>query len=331
MNFFNEIKRPMRAAKLESIEELRDKEFPLLGSIKYDGFRLCTHPPIGGGKKCRALSRTLKPIRNAHIRELIENFLPPGIEAEILTYETAKYDPFNVISEKVTAYDGCPKFHVMIFDYVPMGAETTMSFMERFTILQMLKLPQFAIVISQRPIATREEALSFHKANIENGYEGTIFRRPSSPYRFGKLTRNLGYVLKLKEEDSSEAYVVDFVELQHNDNEATTDELGYTKRSTHQANKRGGETLGAFICSFKQAFPLDVMNVQGMSDLEFSKSEYFKVGTGVLTATEKAMIWNDREKYRFRIINFKHQKAGEKEKPRFGRFHGWRHKEDIVK
>src|ERR1019366_5223919 len=53
-----------------------------------------------------------------------------------------------------------------------------------------------------------------------------------------------GYLLKLKRYDDCEAVVTGMEELMHNDNEAFTNELGRTARSSAKDGKRGAGVLG---------------------------------------------------------------------------------------
>jgi hypothetical protein len=76
-----------------------------------------------------------------------------------------------------------------------------------------------------------------------------MLRDPNGPYKFGRSTRKEGYLLKLKRFCDSEAEVIGVVELMHNGNEAKTNALGRTERSTRKAGKTGMGVLGALACA----------------------------------------------------------------------------------
>ena len=89
----------------------------------------------------------------------------------------------------------------------------------------------------------------------------------------------------------------------HNGNEATTNELGRTKRSSHQAGKTGRGDLGALIVRFY--------------DVEFN------IGTG-FDDVERAEIWNHRDRFLGKLAKFKYFSVGVKDAPRHPVFLGWR-------
>ncbi|HQT78609.1 MAG TPA: hypothetical protein PLD10_16265 [Rhodopila sp.] len=93
-----------------------------------------------------------------------------------------------------------------------------------------------------------------------------------------------------------------------NGNEAIINELGLTKRSTHQANKTGKGTLGALIVRGITAYP-------GVT---------FRIGTG-FDATQRCVFMTDRDKLLGKIVTYKHFPIGAKDAPRHPVFKGFRH------
>ena len=55
-------------------------------------------------------------------------------------------------------------------------------------------------------------------------------------------------LLKVKRFEDGEAGILAVEEQMHNGNEATTNELGRTQRSSHKENKVPMGTLGALVC-----------------------------------------------------------------------------------
>ena len=102
--------------------------------------------------------------------------------------------------------------------------------------------------------------------------------------------------------------VIGFEERMHNTNVPTTNELGYTERSSHQAGLVPMDTLGALILKH-DAGP-------------------FRCGTG-FTDEQRAQIWANRESLTGRMAKIKHFEIGVKDLPRFPVFLDFRAKEDM--
>jgi DNA ligase 1 len=100
----------------------------------------------------------------------------------------------------------------------------------------------------------------------------------------------------------------------HNDNVATVDERGYTKRSSHQENKVGTDTLGALV----------VKGVNG----PFEGVE-FNIGTGFDDRLRKE-IWSKRDYYLRSIVKYKFFAVGVKDAPRHPVFLGFRNAMDVA-
>src|SRR5690606_27777905 len=113
----------------------------------------------------------------------------------------------------------------------------------------------------------------------------------------GRSTAREGHLLKLKRFTDGEAVVIGFEELMHNANEATKDELGYTKRSTHADGKVPMGTLGA----------LKVRDLT--TGIEFS------IGTGY-TAAQRRKLWDARDTLVGKVVKYKHFEGGVKDAPR---------------
>jgi DNA ligase-1 len=93
----------------------------------------------------------------------------------------------------------------------------------------------------------REELDEYESAQVALGYEGVMLADPLARYKFGRATTKGGELLKVKRFVDSEAIILDVVEEMFNGNEAETNELGRTKRSSHQAGKSGKGTMGALV------------------------------------------------------------------------------------
>ena len=144
-----------------------------------------------------------------------------------------------------------------------------------------------------------EEFEEVEAGHLELGFEGTILRGIASTYKHGRATPKENRLTKVKRFEDSEALVVGFEELMHNENEAFIDETGHTKRSDHQANKVAGGKLGKLVCKTPEGVE-------------------FRIGTG-FTMGERKSIWDIRkvlESHGPIYVKYKHQPHGAKDKPR---------------
>jgi len=290
------ITRPMLA---DTIVDLETLQFPIVCSPKLDGIRCLK---ING----KALTRKFKPIPNNYIRTIIEKNYPDGIDGEIMIEGCS----FNEIQSAVMREAGEPKFTFNAFDLVTY--ELTEPFNERLENLRALgPLPKL-VIVPQFVVESLDQLKKLEQTYLAKGYEGVMIRDPSGPYKCGRSTLNEGYLLKLKRFNDSEARVIGFVELQHNINAKEINELGLSKRSTKKEGKVGADTLGKFL----------VRDIK--TDIEF------EVGTGEgLTQELRKKIWDNRNEYYGKIIKYKYQACGVKDKPRFPVWLGFRSEIDL--
>jgi len=172
--------------------------------------------------------------------------------------------------------------------------------------------PGNIIVVEQKLVHSWEEALEQEAISLSLRYEGGMLRSPIQPYKYGRSTLIQNYLIKLKRFETREAVIIGFFEKEHNDNEATLDERGYTKRSSHKENKRAAGTLGGFI----------------VRDLETGVE--FRLGSGIgLDDDLRQKVWNNQEDYMGLIVSYKKLKLGEKDKPRNCTFRGFRDPIDL--
>jgi DNA ligase 1 len=171
----------------------------------------------------------------------------------------------------------------------------------------------FPIILVPQCIAKDEkQLLDLEKLWLGRGFEGVMIRDPNGRYKQGRSTAKEQILLKLKRFVDEEATVLDFVEKQHNDNELEKDALGHAKRSHRKSGMRPAGTLGAFVCESENF------------------TDTFEIGTGRgLTDALRKSIWNNRSKYKGRLVKFRYQAIGTKDRPRGPVFLGFRDKRDL--
>lgn len=302
-----EIKKPMLA---ETCEDLVSLKFPVLATPKLDGIRCLV---IGG----KALSRKFKEIPNRYIQKLVSQ-LPEGLDGELMLKSFfCNEDPlcqklheptFQQVTSAVMSEDGEPDFVYNVFDYV--SADLRLPYNWRMSTLAELKLPEFVSKILPVSIGNLFQLGLFELECLRTGYEGVMVRSYESPYKCGRSTVKEGYLLKIKRFKDSEAIILGFTERMHNENTATKDELGHTKRSSAKSGLVPAGTLGTLVVR------------------DTKSSVQFEIGTGFDDALRKT-IWQNQTAYLTRLVKYKSQEIGTKDKPRFPVFLGFRDERDL--
>lgn len=281
-------------------------QYPVYASPKLDGIRASI---VGG----RLLSRTLKPIPNRHIYGQLSDSHLDGLDGELIVGSPTSKTCYNESVSNVMAFDKTPTYTFYVFD-----DHSNPDAPYRFRRDRMLgsldngawgRFPQICL-LDQNLISNEDDMLSYEAAKVEEGYEGIILRSPGAPYKFGRSTVNEGALIKVKRFEDSEAEIIGFEEEMFNGNEAQTNELGRTKRSTAAVGLVGKQTLGAFRVR------------DCVSGIEFS------IGTG-LTALERKSHWLNRDTSLGGIIKYKFFPVGVKDRPRHPVFLGFRDPRDM--
>jgi DNA ligase-1 len=296
--------RPLLAAKIDgSIEDALDKlTYPLIGSPKIDGIRVLCDPELG------PVTRTLKPIRNAYIRDTLSNPLFRYFDGEIVVGEPHAANLFNQTTSGVMTQDGVPDFKLYVFDDYNAP---TMSYgirleglKDRIRDLAGLEQAKSIMLLERQFLCTRDEVLDYEHDCLQRGFEGIMLRHRDGPYKFGRSTLKEQILIKVKRMADLEAKIIGFDQLMRNDNVATQDALGYTKRSSHKDNKTPDDLLGKLI-------------------VEHETFGVFSVGSGFDVATRE-LIWQNRDEYLGKTVTIKYQECGVVDKPRFPIFKGFR-------
>lgn len=294
--------KPLLAATLEDINTLQET---LFASPKLDGIR-CV---IRDGK---ALSRSLKPLGNERLREVLSHPVLNGLDGELVAGDPTSESAFNSTTRAVRG-EKANSDHV-VFAVFDDFTNPALPFCQRLDTVkqkvlqaQALDLP---VRLVQQSLVYPRDIDAVYQEYLTRGYEGVMLRHPASPYKYGRSTLREGFLLKLKPFADSEAIVIGYEEQMTNQNEATVSELGYTKRSSAQAGKVPAGVLGA----------LRVRDL--VTGVEFS------IGGG-FTAAERKDLWDERESLIGRVAKYKSCIIGVVSAPRFPVFLGWRMQEDM--
>lgn len=277
-----------------------------LVSPKLDGIR-AVH--TGGA----LLTRSLKPIPNRHLQARWSADVLHGLDGELILGDPTAPDVFRQTTSAVMSHAGEPEATFFVFDDF---TEPYRPFTQRLERLQarvtnLVRQGYPIALVPQIAISANDPLERIESAFLGEGYEGLIARHPARSYKFGRATVREASLLKLKRFADGEAVIVRAVELMRNGNEATTNRLGHTERSTAQAGLIPGCTLGA----------LEVRDLE--TGVEFS------IGSGFDQAT-RDRLWAERNHLPGRIAAYRHFPIGNYDRPRFPTFKGVRDPADLA-
>jgi DNA ligase-1 len=162
-------------------------------------------------------------------------------------------------------------------------------------------------------INSPEEAAAFCIECVELGYEGAVFRDPAARHKHGRATAKSNDFWRFKPASVKDCVITGFEEAMENQNEATTNALGRTERSSHKENKVGKGMIGAFLArdvvdgepvgpvlrlgpgSSTHQQRIDWFN--NPDEIVGWPAEYMSLDTGVKDAPRQARFVRRREKY----------------------------------
>lgn len=305
-------KKPMKGEKPDPKYPL---QFPLYASIKYDGIRCYMD-----GNEPRTASN--KEIANLHTRRLLQDCEGmQDMDFELILGDPADPLCYNKTYSAVMSHDGEPELNFYVFDNLAYPNE---PFVDRLNRIKRANLPPQAIIVEQTLVTNQAELDDMYAKVTAAGHEGLILKLPGGLYKYGRSTAKQQWLLKLKPEDDFEFRIEGCYEAMENTNEAFTNELGRTDRSTAAEGLIGKGMLGGFHAvainnGDSQSFPVGVD---------------FNCAPGKLTHKERTDLWQqwlrDPESIKKLIGKCRHFPIGVKDRPRHGRWIGWRAKEDMT-
>jgi hypothetical protein len=287
--------------------DLSKLRFPVVCLVKLDGVN-------GGFLGDSFTSRTLRPFANSKVTEVFSHPALKGFNGELALGSLTDGATCRRTTSLVNSYSFHRKEEVPTlypFDYVT-DQTVNFKFSDRFKILRDLiddlppELQEFVKPLPAVKLCkTLEEVIEFHEMVVGLGYEGTILRWANAPHKNGRSTVNECYMLRLKDQETSEAVVIGLNEAEENLNEAIRNPAGELERSSHKENKVGKRMLGSFRCLWG--------------------GKEITVSAGELTHEERREIWETRNDVIpivaiGAVITFKYMAYGAKDLPRFPRY-----------
>jgi DNA ligase 1 len=298
------VRQPMLAAKAteEQLQGLSYKKGIVI-SPKLDGIRTV--------KKDVLLSRSMKPIPNRHTQELFNHPLIKGMDAELCVGSANSPSLMQTSMSGLMSWGGTPDATMHAFDLwdCPSSPFNERSQELAYRINQ-LNNPR-VFFLKQIIVHSYEELLHYEELFLADGYEGLMARLLTGHYKYGRSTVREELLIKVKRFTDGEAIVIGYEPLYRNENDKTSDERGYTKRSTHQANRIADDLLGA-------------LHVRCCIS-----GKEFNIGSG-FTEAQRRTAWDGRDRLIGRTVKYKHfDVTGVKDKPRIPIFLGFRSPIDL--
>jgi DNA ligase-1 len=295
--------KPMLAAREAKPELL----FPRWTSAKIDGIRAMVVNGV-------LLSRTLKPIPNIFTQNEFGCGDLEGLDGELAVGPPNAPDLMQRTTSGVMSEQGEPDVTFWVFDF---WTHPSYTYTDRWKMLlngMDTRFKERHLRVKLLPhvlLYTEQQLAEFESTHVASGFEGIMSRSSDGKYKYGRSTPREQGLVKHKRFADAEAVVIGFEERMHNANEATLDERGYTKRSSHKENMVPMNTLGALVVK------------------DIKSGVTFSIGTGFPDA-ERQHIWDNRQSYIDQIACYKHfELVGVKDAPRFPVFKGFRHAADV--
>lgn len=294
--------KPMLAGEAD----LAKLKFPVVASPKLDGIRGIVVDGV-------LLSRSLKLIPNVFIQANLAHRDLNGFDGELIIGSPTAKDVYRQTTSVVMS-DNKPSNNITFRVFDDMSEPTAPYTLRRKNLERRLaklngKFPSIVLHHNEF-IANIDDLNDYEQDMLDEGYEGLIVRDPGSAYKFGRSSTREGIMLKIKRFVDGEAEIIGVEEQMHNTNEAQTNELGRTKRSSAKAGLVGKGTMGAIV----------VRDVN--SKVEFS------IGTGFDDA-EKRWFWDNQRGVLGAVVKYKSFMIGVKDAPRHPVYLGLRDRRDM--
>lgn len=274
--------------------------FPCTAQKKWDGMKMVVK---WNGDKLHFLKRSMKYVDNQWIidqytkalQPLVDNYVadPSKPNSFVIEGELQNDGLFEKCDGLVSAsYREFDNIVYRVFDFITdINLDYNQRRKELFEAQGIINNP-IVQMVGSAVFNDMDSLMDYHTLNDANpALDGTIVRQTTMPYKGGKRTAKQGHVVKIKDFLDDEATIVGFEELLSNQNEAKTNPLGRTERSTHKAGKIPMNTLGALVCRFER----------GKEPVEV------KLGTG-FSADLRKHIWDNRNDYVGSLAKFKYMR-----------------------
>lgn len=296
--------------------------FPAISQPKIDGVRALNLDGTLTG-------RSLKKFTGTGITEYFSRPEFVGFDGEM----TLGPDPraprlCSLTTGAMGAFKGVkemPDLYWWLFDYVTEDT-VNLPYAERYRLLAAkyneIGDPRLRLV-TYAEMHSRQQVEAQMALYLEEGYEGLILRNPRATYKEGRATSKGQQLWRIKPWGDFEIKVTGVTEGAKNTNEAKTNELGRTERSSAQA----GLVANGQIGSLQGIILNDVLDHGGR--VLFKAGMEITAGSGEMTVQEADAWFKDQSQIVGHIARIKHMTHGVKDLPRFPTFVSKRLPEDM--
>lgn len=307
-----------------NIKTFKGVIFPLWGFPKVDGVR-------GVRVKPHLTGRSLEPFKNS---ALVVKFTDPAyagfdgeltingyltnaeLAAAIERGEITPEDDNATLCSLTTGLtnraklrkgeDSLPDNAVWnLFDFLREDV-VHLPYEERYDALARLydsdQCPPHVNLLPYTVIENEQQALDFIQWCIDNHFEGAVFRDPKAKHKSGRPGKKDNDFWRFKPTSDKDAFVIGIEEAMENQNEATTNALGRTERSSAKAGKVPKGMIGNLIC------------------LDLETEKIIKVPAGKMKEDFKIAAFRDQSLIVGHPIKYTSLDTGVKDAPRQGRF-----------
>ena len=273
-------------------------QYPMMGSIKYDGFRGLL---INGV----FYSPVLKPYRNqnlpSHFAEAVElSKLGWVLDGELWSQPLS----FNELQSRISSVQGSltsVEYHIFDAVRAEEWGSFTPFYHDRY--LRLIHLPQMSNckVVHQHLISSAQEAETFYEDMLSAEHEGVILRSPFGRYKNNRCTHNESNMLKFKAFSTSDGVITKVIQRRKlkEDLEREYAPTGLLEKVHTKDSYTLDDAVGAVEVLFEGV----------LFQCAFGRGFSYK---------EKQELWTKRDRLPGRHVEFKHMKHGAKDRPRIG-------------
>lgn len=305
---FRPMKPPSGVLEDKNLHLLR---FPLIASPKLDGIRMTV-------QDAKLLSSTLNEIPNKHVSEFLSDPMFNDLDGEGCVGSVTDGNCFSRSTSLLMSDEEPITEPVVWYVFDKFVEDLSYRYRQGQACAQLIcaDYVSFGLLsvrwLPQTWIHNLQEFLDFEKKCVDEGYEGAMYRNPDALYKQGRSTLSKQELIRRKPFEDAEAIVIGWEEGETNTNPKILNGLGLSKRSSSKAGKVKNGTLGNYLVKGLTAF----------KDVEFSITAFG-------TEEENAERWENRENLLGKIIKYKYQKYGSKDKPRIATGIGFRSELDL--
>lgn len=287
--------------------------FPLLAQPKIDGSMAF----VQNGK---LYARSLKQHENKYVTNYYSHPDLEGLRGELIAGDNPTApDLCRNTSSALRTIEGTPYTTFWCFDYITEETKN-LPYKERYELLRqkvfdLEDLGWFNIdVVDAELIFNLSHYNEVKDKWLSDGYEGVVCRDPILPHKEGRSSSVKCHLWRYKPYASAEIVVTSIEEGTTNTNEATIDELGHTKRSTHQDNMVPNGTVGAILGTLLN----DLKDYSGNVIAE--KGAEVRVSPGEMNHKDRKYYFDNQQEIVGHVVEFEFMSYGLKDKPRFATF-----------